>query len=87
MVSGCLAHGNYDGYNTRMASSVNVGLVLAIVKTHADEVKVGPVLAIVKTHADEVKVGPVLAIVKTHADPAKATGINLVLNAVTLKAC
>ena len=66
---------------------VKVGLVPAVVKTHADEVKVGLVLETVKTRADVGKAGPVLAIVKTHADPAKAIGINLVPNAVTLKAC
>ena len=53
----------------------------------ADEVKVGLVLETVKTRADVGKAGPVRAIVKTHADPAKAIGINLYLNAVTLKAC
>ena len=45
------------------------------------------VKAVVLISVDPVKVGPVLAIVKTHADPAKATGINLYLNAATLKAC
>jgi hypothetical protein len=45
-------------------------------------VKVGPDRAVVKTHADLVQV-----VVKTHADPAKAIGINLVLNAVTPRAC
>ena len=71
----------------RGAKGVVLIFVVPAKVAKADEEKVGLVLAIVKTHADEVKVGPVLAIVKTHADPAKATGINLVLNAVTLKAC
>ncbi|MCH2379733.1 MAG: hypothetical protein MK236_09975 [Pedosphaera sp.] len=62
-------------------------VVKAVVLISVDPVKVGLVPAVVKTHADEVKAGPVLAIVKTRADLAKATGINLYLNAVTLKAC
>ena len=48
---------------------------------------VGLVLATVKTHADEVKVGLVLATVKTHADPAKASEISLALNAMMPKVC
>ena len=61
------------------AGSVPARVAKGVVLISVDPVKV--------VKADEVKVGPVLAIVKTHADPAKATGINLVLNAVTLKAC
>ena len=53
----------------------------------AAAVKVGLVLAVVKTHADEVKAGPVLAIVKTRADPAEAIEISLVPTAVMPKAC
>ena len=69
------------------AGSVPARGAKVVVLISVDPVKVGLVLATVKTHADEGKVGLVLAAVKTHADPAKAIGINLVPNAVTLKAC
>ena len=71
----------------RVAKGVVLISVDPVKVVKADEVKVGLVLETVKTRADVGKAGPVLAIVKTHADPAKAIGINLVLNAVTLKAC
>lgn len=67
------------------ADAVKVGLVQAVVKTHADPakadaVKVGLVQADVKTHADPVPVDVI-----THADPAKAIEISLALNAMMPK--
>ena len=69
------------------AGSVPARVAKGVVLISVDPVKVGLVLAVVKIHGDEVKVSLGLAIVKTHADLVKAIGTNLVLNAVTLKAC